>query len=71
MSWSRSLSKPIGRFRRLSDVRDFIFAEFPAGPNRQWHHIGMVALACAEGDGELRDLEICLEIMHAHGGQCA
>jgi hypothetical protein len=68
MSWTRRLSRPIGRFRRLADVRDFILAEFPDGPGRPWRHIGSLALACAEDDADMEDLEICLMLMVAHGG---
>ena len=68
MSWTRNLylSRPIGRFRRLSDVRDFILTEYPDGPGKAWHHIGMLALDAAE-TGDTARLEVALQIMVAHG----
>jgi hypothetical protein len=65
MSWTRTLSRPVGRFHRLSDVRDFILSEFPEGPGRAWHHIGTLAVEAADG-GDTRDLEISLAIVVAH-----
>jgi len=69
-NWQRKLSKPIGRFRTLADVRDFILEEYPAGPPKNWHRIGMLALEASEG-GEIDDLEGYLRLMAAHGGKAA
>jgi hypothetical protein len=66
MLWTRALSQPIGRFRRLSDIRDHIRSEYPEGGPQAWDHIGNLALEAAEG-GDTRDLEISLAIMVALG----
>lgn len=69
-NWRRKLSAPIGRFRALADVRDFILEEWPAGPPKNWHLIGMLALEASEG-GDLEELEGYLRLMAAHGGKAA
>jgi hypothetical protein len=64
MLWTRALSQPIGRFRRLSDIRDYIRSEYPEGRPQAWEHIGSLAVEAAEG-GDTRDLEISLAVMEA------
>jgi hypothetical protein len=64
MSWTRSLSQPIGGFRSLSDIRDYIRSEFPMGRPQAWDHIASLAVEAAEG-GDTMDLEISLAVMVA------
>jgi hypothetical protein len=66
MSWTRTLSQPIGGFRRLSDIRDYIRSEYPESRPQAWEHIGSLAVAAADG-GDTRDLEISLAVMVALG----
>jgi hypothetical protein len=71
MSWTRALSQPIGGFRRLSDIRDYIRSEYPVGCPQAWDHIESLAVEAAEG-GDTTDLEISLAVMVALGrdGRC-
>jgi hypothetical protein len=66
MLWTRALSQPIGPFRRLSDIRDYIRSEYPEGRPQAWDHIGSFAVEGAEGS-DTRDLELSLAIMVALG----
>lgn len=60
--WTRKLSKPHGRFRRLGDIRDFILREFPKGPPHTWELIGREALEAAKG-GDTSGVEAALALV--------
>jgi hypothetical protein len=68
MLWTRALSQPIGRFRRLSDIRDYIRCEYPMGRPKAWDLIESLAVEAAEG-GDIGDLELSLAIMVALGAR--
>jgi hypothetical protein len=68
MSWTRTLSQPIGGFCRLSDIRDYIRCEYPMGRPKAWDLIESLAVEAAEG-GDIRDLELSLAIMVALGAR--
>jgi hypothetical protein len=60
--WSRKLSKPIGRFKTLRDIRDFILKEFPDGPPHNWEQVGRDAIAAAR-TGNTADVEAALALL--------
>lgn len=67
-NWDLKLSRPIGKFRRLRDVRDHILKTYPKDPPPAvWLHIGLTALEAAES-GDTSDVEAALSIIVAHGG---
>ena len=67
-NWDLKLSRPIGKFRRLRDVRDHILKKYPNGPPGVWLHIGLAAVEAAES-GDTSDVEAALSLVLAHGGE--
>lgn len=63
-NWDRKLSRPIGRFTRIRDVRDYILKTWPHGAPQAWHYIGEQALAASKS-GDTKALEIALMLAGA------
>lgn len=64
--WTRRFPKPIGKFRSLADVRDYILERYPDGPPGAWRLIGLAALE-AEETGDTAGVEDALRVMVSHG----
>ena len=62
--FTRKLPKPIGRFRTLADVRNYIVDMKEATP--QMIYLGELTLAAAQG-APMDKLVTALEMMRTHG----
>lgn len=61
-NWDRKLSRKIGRFRTLRDIRDFVLREFPQGPPPTWKAVAEAALEAAKS-GDTGDVEAVLAMI--------
>lgn len=67
--FSRRLSQPLGPFKTLRDVCDFIVQAKKAGYEigQPWEHIALMAKQAADG-GDMQDVEIPLMMMLSMAG---